>query len=389
MEKIDTAVIGGGAVGLAVACSLAEEGKDIFLFEKNPYLGDEQSGRNSGVIHAGLYYRDYPLKKKLCVEGNRLLYGFCEKNNVPFSRTGKFIVAVNAEEDKMIDRYIDNARDSGAEGVERVSPGYVREKEPNVNVYSALTSPSTGILDAADYIKCLERRALAKGVEIMTSTKVTGITSGGSGFIVEIEEGGRKAESAPRREEFTTEKIINSAGLYSDEIAGMINPENAYKIIPVRGEYYSFDSSARNELSMNGTNIYPVQKEYFIDGVKHMAIGIHLTPVFDIASGRKIMGKKILVGPTSNAVSEKEDLEKDRAGAECFYEGVKDFFPGIKAEDLKMDYAGNRAKLGGGGDFIIERDSKYGGAVNLVGIESPGLTASLAIGEFVKKLFFG
>jgi len=383
MEKIDTAVIGGGAVGLAIACSLAEEGKDLFLFEKNPYLGDEQSGRNSGVIHAGLYYRDYPLKKKLCVEGNRLLYDFCEKNKVPFSRTGKFIVAANAEEDKMIDRYIDNALDSGAPGVERVSPDYVREKEPNVNVYSALVSHSTGIVDAADYIKCLERIARAKGVEIMTSTKVTGITSGGSGFIVEIEEGGR-------REEFTTEKIINSAGLYSDEIAGMINSDNVYKIIPVRGEYYCFDSSARNEISMNGTNVYPVQKEYFIDGVKHMAIGIHLTPVFDIApDGRKIIGKKILVGPTSNAVSEKDDLETGRSGPECFYEGVKEFFPGIKVQDLKIDYAGNRSKLTGGGDFIIERDSKYSGAVNLTGIESPGLTASLAIAEFVKSLVFG
>ncbi len=390
MEKIDTAVIGGGAVGLAIACALAEKGKDIFLFEKNPYLGDEQSGRNSGVIHAGLYYRDYPLKKKLCVEGNRLLYDFCEKNGVPFSRTGKFVVAVNAEEDKMIDLYIDNARDSGAEGVRRVSPGEVREKEPNVNVYSALISPSTGIVDAADYIKCLERLARGKGVEVMTSTKVTGITSGGSGFIVEIEEGGRKAGSAPRREEFTAEKIINSAGLYSDEIANMINPGNEYKIIPVRGEYYCFDSAARSELSMNGTNIYPVQKEYFIDGIKHLAIGIHLTPVFDIApGGRKIIGKKILVGPTSNAVSEKDDLEKGRSGPECFYEGVKEFFPGIKAEDLKIDYAGNRSKLADGGDFIIERDSKYSGAVNLIGIESPGLTASLAIAEFVKKLFFG
>jgi len=380
MEKIDTAIIGGGAVGLAIACALAKEGKDIFLFEKNPYLGDEQSGRNSGVIHAGLYYRGYPLKKKLCVEGNRLLYDFCEKNKVPFSKTGKFIVAVNAEEDKMIDRYIDNALDSGAPGVERVSPDYVREKEPNVNVYSALISPSTGILAAADYIKCLERFARSKGVEIMTSTKVTGITSGGSGFIVEIEEGGRK-------EEFTAEKIINSAGLYSDEIANMINPENEYKIIPVRGEYYCFDSSARSEISMNGTNIYPVQKEYSIDGVKHMAIGIHLTPVFDMdQNGRKIVGKKILVGPTSNAVREKEDLEKGRAGAECFYDGVKEFFPGIKPEDLKIDYAGNRSKLAGCGDFIIERDSKYSGAVNLVGIESPGLTASLAVAEFVKKL---
>ncbi|MBU4133937.1 FAD-dependent oxidoreductase, partial [bacterium] len=295
-------------------------------------------------------------------------------------RTGKFIVAVNAEEDKMIDRYIDNACDSGAEGVKRVSPEYVRAKEPNVNVYSALISPSTGIVEAAAYIKCLELIARGKGVEVMASTKVTGITAGGAGFIVEIEEKGRK-------EEFTTEKLINSAGLYSDEIANMINSENAYEIIPVRGEYYCFDSSLRSELAMNGANVYPVQKPYFIDGVRHLAIGIHLTPVFDIApGGRKIIGKKILVGPTSRAVSEKDDLEKGRSGQECFYEGVREFFPGIKAEDLKMDYAGNRAKLKGDKDFIIERDSRYSGAVNLVGIESPGLTASLAIAEFVKNI---
>ncbi|PKM99929.1 MAG: hypothetical protein CVU78_03690 [Elusimicrobia bacterium HGW-Elusimicrobia-2] len=387
MEKIDTVVIGGGAVGLAIANAIAEKGKDIFLFEKNPYLGDEQSGRNSGVIHAGLYYKEYPLKKRLCVEGNRMLYAFCEKNGVSFSKTGKFIVAVNAEEDRMIDRYIDNARDSGALGVRRVSPADVREKEPNVNVYSALISPSTGIVDAADYISCLGREARAKGVEVMTSTKVTGITSGGAGFIIELEEGGGKSVSAVRREEFTAETIINSAGLYSDEIANMINPENAYKIIPVRGEYYCFDSSSRSELAMNGTNVYPVQKEYFIDGARHLAIGIHLTPVFDIApDGRKAIGKKILVGPTSLAVRDKDDFEKGRLGPEHFYEGIKEFFPGIKPEDLKIDYAGNRAKLETGGDFIIERDKKYSGAVNLVGIESPGLTASLAIAGFVKNL---
>jgi len=385
MEKIGTAIIGGGAVGLAIARAIAEKGEDIFLFEKNPYLGDEQSGRNSGVIHAGLYYSEAPLKRKLCVEGNRLLYAFCEEHGIPCVKTGKFIVAMNEEEDRMIDTYIENAAHSGAGDVRRVSAEEVREREENIKVFSALWSPETGIMDAASYIKCLADLARAKGAEIMTSTKVTGIRPEKNSFVIKI------MTSDGQSEEFSAGRIINSAGLYSDEIARMINPDGPYRITPVRGEYYYINSSSsRKELALNGTNIYPVQRPYFIDRVRHLAIGIHLTPTFEIDSaGKKVIGNKYLVGPTSLPVTEKDDIEKGRKGPEHFYAGVKDFFPGIKAEDLKMDYAGNRAKPASGGDFVIEKDRRYPGALNLIGIESPGLTASLAIADFVKKLYLG
>lgn len=382
MEKIGTAVIGGGVVGLAIAAEISAVSDDVFLFEKNPYLGDEQSGRNSGVIHAGLYYDKYPLKRKLCVEGNRLLYEFCDRHKIPHARCGKFIVAVTGEEDKRIEMYIRNAREAGAEDVRRVSPAAVCEREPNVRAYSALWSPSTGIIDAASYIECLAREARKNGTEIVKETKVCAIKAQACGFTIEI------TNPDASKDEIFAERIINSAGLYSDEIARMINPESPYEITPVRGEYYYFNSSARVALKLNGTNVYPVQKPYFIDGVEFLAIGVHLTPVFELnAAGEKVIGSKVLVGPTTTPVTEKDDLEKNRNGVECFLGAVNDFFPDLKITDLKIDYAGNRAKLKTGGDFIIRKDAKYPDAINLIGIESPGLTASLAIAEFVKNLF--
>ena len=138
---------------------------------------------------------------------------------------------------------------------------------------------------------------------------------------------------------------------------------------------------------MNGTNVYPVQKPYYINGTEHLAIGIHLTPAFELnPDGKKVIGNKVLVGPTTSAVRSKDDLKTGRKGPEYFYGSVRKFFPGLKIDDLQADYAGIRSKLKDGEDFVIERDKKHRNAVNLIGIDSPGLTASLAIAKFVKNL---
>ncbi|MFH1353574.1 MAG: NAD(P)/FAD-dependent oxidoreductase [bacterium] len=384
MEKIKITIIGGGVAGLACACALAEGSDGIFLFEKNPYLGDEQSGRNSGVIHAGIYYDRMPLKRKLCVEGNRLLYEFCGKHGVPCRRTGKLIVATDEEEDLRLDFYLESAKKAGVAGIKKITSREVAEREPNVCAYSALLSPSTGIVDAASYVDCLSKIAAKNGVEIMKKTKVTNIRPENNAFIVEIK------NPTGEKETFATETVINAAGLYSDEIAKMINPGLGFEIIPVRGEYYYFSSSKRTDIKMNGTNVYPVQKPYYINGTEHLAIGIHLTPAFELdPGGKKIIGNKVLVGPTTSAVGSKDDLKTGRKGPEYFYGSVRKFFPGIKIDDLQADYAGIRSKLKDGEDFVIERDEKHHNAINLIGIDSPGLTASLAIAKFVKNLFFG
>jgi len=378
LEKIQITIIGGGVVGCAIAWQLSKRHKDIFVFEKNPFLGDEQSGRNSGVIHAGIYYKNEPLKQKLCVRGKELLYDFCEKNSVPAFKTGKFIVAVKKEDEKFVEGYLAHAKTHSVPA-EIVDERFVKKREPNVNCHCALWSPTTGIVDPAGFLKALSKLAGQNGVEFLTSAEIVGITPQSGDFLVKVKYKNGEEES------FISEIVINSAGLYSDKIARMINPESPYEIVPVRGEYYYFNSSLRKDIHFNGTNVYQVQKPYYIDGREYQAIGIHLTPTFEKEASSYKISSKVIVGPTSIPVCEKDNYSKNRLGPEKFYKGVKDFFPNLKISDLKMDYAGNRAKLKIGNDFVIEKDHIHSGAINLIGIDSPGLTSSLAIAEYIQQ----
>ena len=378
MEKIPVTIIGGGVIGCAIAYELSKSMDGIFLFEKNTFLGDEQSGRNSGVIHAGIYYDKELLKRTLCLEGKKLIYEFCRENKVPVIKTGKIIVAADEKEDKIVDRYIKNTASWGLEGVKKISGAEIKKMEPNVEALSALYSPDTGIFDVPEYLRTLAKLAASQGVEILKETKVVDVKPQGESFLVEVEykRGGR--------ETFETGLLINAAGLYSDEIAKLINPKNDYEILPLRGEYYRFNSAKRPELNMCGTNVYQVQEPFYIDGVEYLGIGIHLTPTFDLsAGGGRVIGKNVLVGPTSIVVKKKNDYETARQGAAYFLERVIKFFPHLRLEDLEMDYAGSRAKLKSGNDFVIKRDDAYPNAVHLVGIDSPGLTSSLAIAKYV------
>jgi len=378
MEKIPVTIIGGGVLGCAISYELSKSKEGIFLFEKNSYLGDEQSGRNSGVIHAGIYYDKEPIKRALCLQGKKLIYEFCQKNNIPVIKTAKIIVAANEKEDKIIDRYIKNTTSWGLEGVKKIYKDEIKKIEPNVEAVSALYSPDTGIFDVPAYLQSLAKLAGSQGVEILKETKVVNVEPRNSSFVIEVEykRGGS--------ETFETEFLINAAGLYSDEIAKMVNPQNDYEILPLRGEYYRFNSAKRAGLNMSGTNVYQVQEPFYIDGVEYLGIGIHLTPTFDLsADGKRAIGKNVLVGPTSIVVKSKNDYETARQGPEYFLERVAKFFPNLKLDDLEMDYAGSRAKLKVGNDFVIKKDDKYPNAVHLVGIDSPGLTSSLAIAEYV------
>ncbi|PKM92848.1 MAG: hypothetical protein CVU80_01180 [Elusimicrobia bacterium HGW-Elusimicrobia-4] len=381
MEKIPVTIIGGGVVGCAIAYELSKSGEGIFLFEKNACLGEEQSGRNSGVIHAGIYYDKEPLKRELCIKGKKLLYEFCRNNNIPVIKTAKIIVAANEKEDKIVDRYVANAFSWGLEGVKKIYSDEIKKIEPNVEAVSALYSPDTGIFDVPAYLKTLAKLACDQGVEILKETKVVDVKPQNDSFIVEVESIRGVSET------FETDLLVNAAGLYSDEIAKMVNPHNDYEILPLRGEYYRFNSAKRPGLNMCGTNVYQVQEPFYIDGAEYLGIGIHLTPTFDLAiSGKKALGKNVLVGPTSIVVKSKNDYETARQGAEYFLERVAKFFPNLELGDLEMDYAGSRAKLKTGNDFIIKRDDKYPNAVHLVGIDSPGLTSSLALAEYVARM---
>ncbi len=383
MEKIPITIVGGGVIGLAIAWELSKNGKEgVFLFEKNPFLGDEQSGRSSCVIHAGIYYAEGSLKSKLCVGGNKMLYDFCAKYDIACANTKKIIVAVDEEKTQKIDYYFQRAKANGVEGLRKIYRDEIKKLEPNVEAVSALFVPSSGIMDVPAYINTLARLAKESGAEIIKESKVVKIEPRNDSFIVHVQNlrGGTEL--------FETEILINAAGLYSDEIASMINPKNPYHITPLRGEYYRFDSSKRDDIKLNGMNVYQVQEPFYIDGKMYLGIGIHLTPKFELKDNKQVIGSSVSVGPTSIPVKDKHDYETGRRGPEYFYEDIVRFFPNIKMEDLQIDYAGNRAKLKDYDDFVIKRDDICPNCIHLIGIDSPGLTASLPIAKYVKENFF-
>ena len=381
MEKIGVAIVGGGAVGCAVAYELAKAGmSDLFIFEKLPYVGEGQSGRNSGVIHAGIYYVTGSQKARLCVEANSLMYEFCRKHDVPAQNVGKLVVASAEEEVEALEHLHAQAIENGVPGVKMLTREQVKKIEPNVSVPAAMHCQTTGIVDAANYTRALAKLAQIEGVQVMTSFEIVNIESADDGFEVAGRRGGSE-------EVFRSEVLINSAGLYSDVIARMVNPRVEWEISPLRGEYYKFNRKKRDGLWLNGLNIYPVPEKVDIGGREVGVVGVHLTPTFEMTrDGEARVGNIVTVGPEFVAVSDRENYESDRKPVEFFLQRAVRFFPGLKLEDLNIDFTGIMANLREGSDFIIERDKKRDNCIQLVGIDSPGLTCSLAIARKVRKL---
>lgn len=355
-EKTDIVIIGGGVIGCALAYELSDN-YNVFLLEKNQYLGDEQSGRNSGVNHAGIYYKPDSLKAKLCVEGNHLLSEFCKEHMIPYKRVGKIIVPTDDEQVDKIEQLYHNASSSGAE-VSIIYKDDIKNIEPNVNATIALYSPNTGIIDVPSYIQCLAALAENKGASILTDTEVTGIEKLVSGFEIETNTRGT----------CNTDIIINAAGLYADLIAKMVNQDNNYTVELVRGEYCLYEPR-RQEIIING-NIYPVPEEN--------SIGVHLTPTFD--------KRKILVGPYIRQIKKRNNYENNRLPLHAFIDKIHKFFPSLQVDDIALDYCGIMVKLPSQPDFLITRDKKYNNCIHMLGINSPGLSASLAIAQYVREM---
>lgn len=380
MEKVPIAIVGGGVIGCAIAYTFSKDNGGIFLFEKEPYLGNAQSGRNSGVVHAGIYYEKDSLKARLCVEGNRLLRAFCGQHDIPYANVGKVIVATNTDEEKTLDVYLEKALGNNVPDVKRVSEKELKQMQPNVNGTAALYVPSTGIINASGYLEALARLAAGSGVEILKETEIVAIKPGAESFEL-------KAKRKNYEETFETSILINAAGLYSDKIARMINPNIPYNITPIRGEYCKFNQRNKPRLDTRQMCVYPVPVSYTTDGKQAKTLGVHLTPTFGFSNDNSHhLSSVVLVGPTATFVNDKTDYEGGRQPIEYFYGKIKPYFPNIKLEQLSIDYSGIRAKLKDHDDFVIERDKRYPNCIHLVGIDSPGLTASLAIAEYVKQL---
>jgi len=384
MTDVYATVIGSGVIGTAIGYELSRmTDEPVVLIDKNPnFPGENQTSRNSGVIHSGVYYHreKSPLKAKLCVEGNKLLYDFCEENNVPSRKTGKLIIATNEQEDGYIDKLLINSRKNRVPGVEKIDSERVGELEENVEAYSALWIPTAGIVEPTALTKRLYQLSGLEGHTLL-GTEVKKITPRKDEFILKVSTDGNE-------EEFTTRYIFNAAGLYGDEVARMANPDFELTTFPVRGEFAKFYQS-RDDLNIS-RNVYPTPIFYKKpDGTDHLTVGVHLTPTFSVDTEGKFekdsqgfkTGREVMVGPLNRKRGEevgKEDFGGDLESPGSFYEKIKDFFPGINPEDLSLHQTGIQSVLANSSDLHIAPDKKHPRMINSVGICSPGLTASLA-----------
>jgi glycerol-3-phosphate dehydrogenase len=372
VDRANIVIIGGGVVGCAVARAVSRRWTDVFLVEQMPRLGMGASTRNSGVIHSGIYYPPGSLKARLCVAGNRMLYEFCAAHRVPHRNCGKLVVAHDAKQEAQLEHLAENGRANGVVGLRMVDRAAVRAREPHIEAAAALLVPSTGIVSAEDLIKTLARMATDQGASLLTRTRVVRLDPRADSIAVTLVEGDA-GEGGERTEETIEARcVINCAGLYADEIAAMVGNRN-YRIYPVRGEYCEL---VRAKSHLINNLVYPLPHA---DG---LSLGVHLT---------RTLWDTVLVGPTADYVAEKNDYERNRLPVEEFVRRAKSMLPEIEAADMQLAYSGIRAKLVPPGrgviaDFVIMRDANVPRAIQLIGIESPGLTSSLAIAEQVVSL---
>lgn len=361
----DITIIGAGIVGLAVASEVSDGKKDVYILEKNGSHGMGISSRNSEVIHAGIYYPAGSLKARLCVEGRELLYETCEKNKIPHRRVGKLIIATTDDEMDEVGRLMQNAAKNGVESLSLLDASEIRRLEPNIKAFGALHSSDTGIVDVHSLMDYYMHFAKMRGAEMACSTQVSGIEKASGGYRITTR------NSAGEFFEFTTEKVVNAAGLHSDTVARMIGME--YTLHYCKGDYFSISNVKMGTVSRL---VYPVPEK------NHVGLGVHLT--LDLNGRMKL-------GPDTTYIGRTEDYRVQASKGERFFESAVRFLPFIKREDIVPDMSGIRPKLQGPGDgfrdFIISEDLP--GFVNLIGIESPGLTAAPAIARQVKKMLNG
>ncbi len=364
-HHFDITIIGAGVIGLAVAEELSRRFKDVLLLEKNESHGQETSSRNSEVIHAGIYYPEGSLKASLCVEGRKLLYETCEKRDIPFRRTGKLIVATKPEEEEALEALLGKAQLNGVDDLLLLSGRVVHSLEPEVFASAGLLSPSTGIIDSHRLMRALLIGASDNGVTSVFRSCVTAAHYDGDRHEIEINDGESRIASRV---------VINSAGLQSDRVAAMPGIDvdlEGYRLKLCKGDYFSASPSPRIRHL-----VYPVPMP------KHEGLGVHAT--IDL-------GGRVRFGPDAEYVDD-IDYRVDEGKRDTFLGSILTYLPLLAKDSLSPDMCGIRPKLQGPGedirDFVISEESRLGlpGWVNLVGIESPGLTACMAIAKHVSNL---
>lgn len=371
--RSDAVVVGGGVIGLAVAMRLARGGRSVVLLERHASFGREASSRNSEVVHAGMYYPTGSLKAELCVAGNRSLYAWCDAKGVEVRRLGKFIVATSADEDAVLEDILRRGRANGVAGLRRATLAELREEEPLVRAVGALYSPDTGIVDSHGFMRSLADAASAGGAALAWAHEYVGAERFRGGFRVRFRDpGGMEGEVDAR-------VVVNAAGLDADRVAGGMGLDIdalGYRLRYVKGSYFRLAESWRGRLRHL---IYPVPHAGLA------GLGTHVT--IDLAGG-------IRLGPDVEFLAERRlDYRVDPGRAERFVEGVRRYLPSLTPGELRPDQAGIRARRvlpdpAVAPDFVIAEESAHGlaGWINLIGIESPGLTSALEIAGRVAAL---
>ncbi|WP_428492231.1 NAD(P)/FAD-dependent oxidoreductase [Rhodopila sp.] len=364
MEQVDCVVVGAGVVGLAVARALAMAGREVIILDAAEAIGTETSSRNSEVIHAGIYYPATSLMARFCVAGRRLLYAFCAAKGVPHINCGKLIVATNQQEDALLGGIKQRAEANGVEGMRVLTEAEAVALEPNLRCTSALLSPATGIVDSHGFMVALQGDAEDAGSVGVFFSPVLGGRVVGRG--VEIDVGGADPMTLRCR------LLVNSAGLHAAALAGRLRGMPAERVPTTyyaKGNYFTL--SGRSPFSRL---IYPVP----VPG----GLGVHLTVD---------LGGQARFGPDVEWV-DTIDYTVDPSRSDSFYAAVRKYWPGLKDGGLQPGYSGIRPKIVpkgvAGQDFVVQGPQTHGvaGLINLFGIESPGLTASMAIAEHVLRV---
>lgn len=381
MDDFQVTIIGAGVIGLALADELSVALGQVLVLEKNPGVGQETSSRNSEVIHAGIYYPAGLLKSSLCREGNRLLHEICRQRRIPHRRLGKLIVAVDGEECVQLEEIQQKALANGVNDLTLIGEKQVRTLEPAVKAVAALFSPSTGIIDTHSLMRSFYLTAEASGALISLRSEVTAIHPVPKGYELEVNGGEYRLR---------TRIMINSAGLYADRIAqmaGMDIDKADYRLKHCKGNYYAASPPPRLHHL-----VYPVPPK------NNENLGIHAT--LDL-NGRVRFGPDscYLENRHDTPISAKNgtrtfvpDYAVDEGRLDAFHASIQKYLPGLSKEALHPDMSGIRPKLQGPGDpyrdFVIREETAagYPGLINLIGMESPGLTSCIAIARRVRKM---
>ena len=364
MEQVDAIVIGAGVVGLATARSLALAGREVIVLEAAEGIGTETSSRNSEVIHAGIYYPPGSLKARLCVAGKLALYRFCDEHGVAYRRCGKLLVATDEKQRGKLEAIKQQADANGVRDLRPLTAEEARALEPELRCVAAYLSPSTGVVDSHAFMLALQGDAESHGAMVAFASPVIGGAVRDTGIALDV--GGAAPTSILAR------SVVNTAGLHAQKLAGSLSGFPRAHVPPTyyaKGNYYSLIGK-----SPFSRLVYPMPND--------AGLGVHIT--IDL-------GGQARFGPDVEWI-DRIDYDVDPRRAESFYAAIRDYWPGLKDGQLAPGYSGIRPKIVGpkekAADFVVSGPSDHGvrGLVNLFGIESPGLTASLAIGDRVREV---